>query len=139
MRRLRIVAMVVSVLAMASCSGGSEGSGGSEAGSVGPGWTRLTPQALDELMSEQDVFLVNVHVPFEGEITGTDAHIPYTELVERMGELPGPEGKTLVLYCRSGNMSTQAAQELVAEGRTGFFELEGGFIAWNEAGLPFEP
>jgi rhodanese-related sulfurtransferase len=142
-RRCSIVALaLVSAIAFAACSGGSDpsnGSGGADPGAGGSGWTRLSPQALDELMAAEDVFLVNVHVPFEGEITGTDVHIPYTELVDRMGELPDPDGQTLVLYCRSGNMSTQAAQELVSAARTGFFELEGGFNAWNEAGLPFEP
>jgi rhodanese-related sulfurtransferase len=88
-------------------------------------------------MAEEDVFLVNVHVPYEGEIVGTDVHISYTELADRLGELPEPDGATLVLYCRSGNMSTQAAGDLVAAGRTGFFELEGGYLAWVEDGLPF--
>ena len=129
-----VVLALVSSLALGACSEGSEPAGAGE-----PGWTRLSPQALDDLMTQEDVFLVNVHVPFEGEITGTDAHISYTELVNRIGELPDPDEETLVLYCRSGNMSTIAAQELVAAGRTGFYELEGGFIAWNEAGLPFEP
>jgi rhodanese-related sulfurtransferase len=90
-------------------------------------------------MSSEDVYLVNVHVPFEGEITGTDVHIPYTDLADRLAELPAEGTQTLVLYCRSGNMSTAAAQDLVAAVRTGFLELDGGFIAWNEAGLPFEP
>jgi rhodanese-related sulfurtransferase len=35
-------------------------------------------------------------------------------------------------------MSTEAAQDLVDAGRTGFFELEGGFNAWVDAGLPFD-
>jgi rhodanese-related sulfurtransferase len=35
-------------------------------------------------------------------------------------------------------MSTQAAQDLVDAGVSGFYELEGGFIAWSGAGLPFE-
>jgi rhodanese-related sulfurtransferase len=135
MRKVSAVVLAVLVaIALASCSG-DDGSGTPD----GPGWTRLSPEGLQDLMSSEDVYLVNVHVPFEGEITGTDVHIPYTDLVDRLGELPAEGAQTLVLYCRSGNMSTAAAQDLVAAGRTGFFELDGGFVAWNEAGLPFEP
>jgi len=101
------------------------------------GWTRLSPSQLDERMRQGDVFLVNVHVPYEGEIPGTDAFIPYTEIAQRIGDLPA-DRSTLVLYCRSGNMSTQAAQALVDAGVTGFAELEGGYYAWQAAGLPFE-
>ncbi|HEX6230839.1 MAG TPA: rhodanese-like domain-containing protein [Actinomycetota bacterium] len=132
MRKSTSVALaLVWVLALAACSNGSGTSGRAE------GWTRLSPRELNDLMAQEDVFLVNVHVPYEGQIPGTDVHIPFTELVDRRDELP--TDRTLVLYCRSGNMSTQAAEELVAAGRTGFYELDRGFVAWNEAGLPFEP
>lgn len=131
MRRSLVLSLsLVAVLALSSCSNGS-----SEPEAGDPGWTRLSPQELNDMMASQDVFLVNVHVPDEGQIPGTDAQIPYSELADRAGELPADQ--TLVLYCRSGNMSTQAATGLVEAGRTGFYELEGGFIAWNEAGLPF--
>lgn len=135
MRKLStLVLALVAVLVFASCSNGSDEAGASGGG---PGWTRLSPQELNELMASEDVYLVNVHVPDEGQIPGTDANISYTELADRASELPTDQ--TLVLYCRSGNMSTQAAADLVAAGRTGFYELDRGFIAWNDAGLPFEP
>lgn len=98
-------------------------------------WTRVEPEVLAERMRTEDIFLVNVHVPDEGEIPGTDASIPYTELSSRLGELPS-DG-SLVIYCRSGNMSTEASKELVARGFSAFTELKGGFDAWDRAGLPF--
>jgi len=124
--------VVVVTLGLAACSGGEDAS------TDGPGWTRLAPQELDDLLRSEDVYLVNVHVPYEGEIVGTDALIPFTDLASRMSELPAEGGPTLVLYCRSGNMSTEAAQDLVDAGRTGFFELEGGFNAWVDSGMPFD-
>jgi hypothetical protein len=94
MRKVSAVVLAVLVaIALASCSG-DDGSGTPD----GPGWTRLSPEGLQDLMSSEDVYLVNVHVPFEGEITGTDVHIPYTDLVDRLGELPAEGAQTLDLY-----------------------------------------
>ncbi|MGZ8620815.1 MAG: rhodanese-like domain-containing protein [Actinomycetota bacterium] len=120
-------------LVLASC-GGTDAQDDTSRG--GAGWDRVSPAALQERMAAEDVYLVNVHVPYEGEIPGTDAFISYTEVADRLGELP--DDGSLVIYCRSGNMSTQAAQEMVDAGFTGFVELEGGFQAWEAAGLPFE-
>lgn len=108
----------------------------SACGNGGAGWTRVEAPVLAERLSGGGVFLVNVHVPDEGQIPGTDAFIPYTEIASRMDELPS-DG-SLVIYCRSGNMSTEAAQELIDRGFTAFTELEGGYVAWREAGLPFD-
>jgi rhodanese-related sulfurtransferase len=110
---------------------------GSRDGGTGDGWVRISPQQLEQRLRSEDVYLVNVHVPYQGEIPGTDAFIPYTQVAARVDELPG-DATTLVLYCRSGSMSTDAARDLTAAGVTGFAELDGGFNAWRAAGLPFE-
>lgn len=52
--------------------------------------------------------------------------------------LPGPDGRRLVLYCRSGNRSDQAGRRLLAAGFTGVHHLRGGLLAWREAGCPVE-
>jgi rhodanese-related sulfurtransferase len=134
--RLAIVTATMLAMALAACS--SSDGGGGAAANGGPGWTRLSPTELQQMLEQEDVYLVNVHVPYEGDIPGTDASISYAEIASRVAELPTSGDPKLVIYCRSGNMSTQAAQELIDAGVSGFYELEGGFIAWNEAGLPFE-
>ena len=78
--------------------------------------------------------LVNTHVPFEGNIPGTDLSIPYDEIGRNLDRLPGEEAR-VVLYCRSGNMSTEAAKTLVGLGYTEVWELRGGMIAWKKAGF----
>lgn len=133
----RTIAMTLAVATLLSA--GLASCGGTDAtddAAEGAGWDRVSPQALEERMASEDVYLVNVHIPYEGEIPGTDAFISYTEVVDRLGELP--DDGSLVIYCRSGNMSTEAAQEMVDAGFTEFVELEGGFQAWESAGLPFE-
>jgi len=44
-----------------------------------------------------------------------------------------PKEKTIMVYCRSGRRSVQAADILTAEGYM-VFNLEGGIKAWKEAG-----
>jgi len=101
------------------------------------GFTVLTPQQLHDMMAGQDVYLVNVHVPYEGEITGTDAFIPYTEIASQLDKLPF-DAEPVVIYCRSGVTSQQAVEAMVAAGAPAFYELEGGYTAWQAAGYPFE-
>jgi len=77
--------------------------------------------------------LVNVHIPYEGELPATDLFIPFNAMADHTGELPAKEAP-IVLYCRSGSMSTQAAKRLAELGYTNIFELDGGFNAWQAAG-----
>jgi phage shock protein E len=130
-------ALALLVGQLAACSPGA-GTGTSHTSGAGgaQGFTLLTPQQLHRMMAERDVYLVNVHVPYEGEIPGTDAFIPYTEIASRLGELPfGAE--PVVIYCRSGVTSEQAAEAMVAAGAPAFYELQGGYTAWQAVGYPF--
>jgi rhodanese-related sulfurtransferase len=89
------------------------------------------------MMEQQDLELVNTHVPFEGNIPGTDLSIPYDEVGRNLDRLPGEEAR-IVLYCRSGNMSAKAAKTLVGLGYDDVWDLRGGMIAWEEAGFRLE-
>ncbi len=136
------------LIALSGACGGEDNDGGeaNDAGQVGRtitvaggSYTQVTPAELQAMLEAKDFPLINVHIPYEGEIEGTDAHIPYTEIVQtldRPGELQAAKDAKVVIYCRSGNMSTQAAQELVQAGYTNLWELGGGMIAWKDAGLP---
>ncbi len=47
-----------------------------------------------------------------------------------------PEADAVILQCRSGKRSMDAASRLAAAGRADLYNLQGGIIAWQEAGLP---
>lgn len=93
----------------------------------------LLPRDLKAALAHKDFTLINVHVPYEGEIAGTDRFIPF----DRIGaskDLPHDKKAKIVVYCRSGHMSTTAARSLVAMGYTNVIELKGGFDAWVASG-----
>ncbi|MFQ5459601.1 MAG: rhodanese-like domain-containing protein, partial [Anaerolineae bacterium] len=97
------------------------------------GYTDITVDELAAMMPVKDFQLINVHVPDQGDLPGTDAAIPFDEIGTRANELPAKDAP-IVLYCRSGNMSTQAAKTLVDMGYTNIMELDGGFNAWRDSG-----
>jgi rhodanese-related sulfurtransferase len=70
-----------------------------------------------------------------GRIAGSRL-IPLGELERRAGEIS--TDKTVVCICRSGKRSAQAAGKLAALGRNNLSCLDGGLLAWEEAGLPVE-
>ncbi|MGD8903080.1 MAG: SHOCT domain-containing protein, partial [Anaerolineae bacterium] len=81
------------------------------------GYADISVDQLAVMMEDKDSTLVNVHIPYEGEIPETDLFIPYDEIQDPLDELPA-RNETIVLYCRSGSMSTSAAEVLVDEGYT---------------------
>ncbi|MFN0090295.1 MAG: rhodanese-like domain-containing protein [Acidimicrobiales bacterium] len=51
-------------------------------------------------------------------------------------ELPNNRSTPLAVYCRSGNMSADAVDDLEALAYTDIVELDGGFNAWTRADRP---
>ena len=99
------------------------------------GFVDISVEQLAEMLQQKNFTLVNVHIPYEGELPNTDLMIPFDQIKEHQAELPAKDAP-IVLYCRSGSMSTQAAKDLVALGYTNIFELDGGFNSWQAAGYP---
>lgn len=104
----------------------------------GGGYTNLTPAQLAAMLKQKDFFFVNVHIPYEGEIGPTDAELPYDQTLQLLSQYPADKNAKIVLYCRSGRMSSIAAKELVKAGYTNVWHLDGGMVAWERAGLPLK-
>ncbi len=104
----------------------------------GGSFARLSPEELREVTRRRDPVLVNTHVPFEGNIPGTDLSVPYDEIGESLDRLPGGKDAEVVLYCKGGPMSFAAAETLVGAGYSNVYDLEGGMDAWEEAGFPLK-
>jgi rhodanese-related sulfurtransferase len=63
-------------------------------------------------------------------------HIPKHQLTSHIHELGVDSTHPIYLHCRSGVRSLQAAEALQALGFTAVYSLEGGIIAWANAGYP---
>ena len=79
------------------------------------------------------VVTINVHVPDEGSIRGTELWIPFDAVEARRDELPSP-ATPLAVYCRSGRMSAIAVETLSRLGYEEVVELDGGMVAWERGG-----
>ena len=96
---------------------------------------RLSPAQLRELLeSASPPALIDVREPAEfarGHVRGA-VNVPLGELSARLGALPADR---LVFYCRSGARSLSACALAIATGAQ-IAHLEGGTLAWEQAGEP---
>ena len=118
--------MLVAVAALPNGAGEAAGSAQS--------YRKLTPVELKAMLERKDFLFVNVHIPYEGYIDSTDASIPFDKVEQQRRLLPSKKDAKIVLYCMSGRMSGIAADTLVRLGYTNVSHLEGGMIAWRNAG-----
>lgn len=140
---LVLIAAVVALLA--GCESGPTAPAASPAsppaashgsGTSAPAASRLLePAAFAAKVAEPTRFTINVHVPFEGSIDGTDADIPFDRLDAEAARLPTDRSAPLAIYCRSGRMSAIAASNLAHLGYRDVVELRGGMQAWTQQGF----
>lgn len=104
----------------------------------GAGYGEITPDELRRVLGIKDFVLFNVHTPYEGEIAGTDAFIPYDQIGAAAARLPADRATAIVLYCRTGRMSAEAAATLARLGYRNVRQLTGGMDAWRASGYPLQ-
>src|SRR3954468_4146880 len=98
----------------------------------------IEPFEAAEEINGGDVVLIDTREPHEYQ----EAHLDGGKLVppglladEIAGAAPDKSART-ILYCRSGNRSYKAAEQLEALGYTDVASMAGGILAWQEQGLP---
>ncbi|MEE8470692.1 MAG: rhodanese-like domain-containing protein [Dehalococcoidia bacterium] len=122
--------LVVMAVVLAACGQAGEATPrGSEVD--GESYRDITPAQLKEMLDNEDFLLVNVHIPYGGEIPGTDLFVPYDGIEENFSMFPDDKEVNMVVYCRSGPMSSTAASTLVELGFTSVLNLAGGYVEWE--------
>jgi rhodanese-related sulfurtransferase len=91
---------------------------------------------LKQWLAQKRVTLVDVREPAEyaGEHLANSVLVPLSQFAPN--QIPVDPDKTLVLYCRSGNRSAQAAQKLLGAGFEEVTHLDGGIEGWKQTGYP---
>ncbi|TFV66511.1 UNVERIFIED_ORG: rhodanese-like domain-containing protein [Bacillus sp. AZ43] len=120
-------------VAATACSG-ERADGAATAPTTAVRAEQVVPAEFAAVVADEDVVTVNVHVPDEGSIPGTDAAIPFDQITTSVGKLPEERSTPLAVYCRTGSMSTEAVQTLRDLGYTDLVELRGGMDAWTADG-----
>lgn len=89
-------------------------------------------------MQKQGALLLDVREPDEfadGHAPGSKL-IPLGQLQSRVNEIGDFKRNPVVIICRSGRRSMQAASILGQMGFTSIYNVQGGMIAWEKAALP---
>jgi adenylyltransferase/sulfurtransferase len=97
--------------------------------------------ASAQLASDSPPYLLDVREPWEWAVSNLAERgarlIPLEELESRLGEVP--DDRPVVVYCRTGQRSEDAARLMRQAGRERVANLRGGIVAWAreiEPGLP---
>ena len=103
-------------------------------------WERVSVVTFEEeIMNNPDALLLDVRTTAEWEQDGhlEDALlIPHSDLESRSDELPEDKENLILLYCRSGNRSQEAAETLIDLGYMNIIELASGINGWKDADKP---
>ena len=98
------------------------------------GYKNISVEKFMGMIQNKDFILINVHVPYQGEIPGTDRLIPYHSIDLRQEELPADRSAKIVVYCLTGPMGYAAVDKLVKLGYKNVLHFEGGMIDWVRSG-----
>ena len=94
-------------------------------------------EVIDSEANNSSVAFINVCTPAEYKERHIEGvrNIPLDTLESHVAELNGKS--TIYIHCRSGNRGKQAIEKLEKLGVTAeLVNVEGGIMAWQEAGLP---
>jgi rhodanese-related sulfurtransferase len=93
-------------------------------------------QAAKLQAEEASALIVDVREPREYESLRAPGavSVPLAEFVARHADLP--RDRQLLLVCRSGSRSLRATMFLMQQGFSNVANVDGGMIAWKNAGLP---
>ncbi len=107
-------------------------------GSSSARFAQLGPAEANTQLSTFKILDVRGPDEFDGQL----GHVPGASLVPlhtlpiKLGELGLEEGEKILVVCRSGGRSAQAADLLGRSGFTNVHNLAGGMLSWRSHGLP---
>ena len=98
------------------------------------GYQNISVDRFVEMMEHKDFVLIDVHIPYAGEIPETDLLIPFNDIKQHKNELPDDKNAKIVVYCLSGPMGYVAAEKLVSLGYRQVIHFQAGMVSWINTG-----
>jgi len=134
------VVVLVSILLISACQSKLVDLSSEQVDVSGGSYNNINSQQLNAMLKNKDFVLVNVHIPFAGDISNTDISIPYNQITDSqyLSQLPTNMNTKIILYCRSGRMSQIASEKLVLFGYTNVWNLKNGMVEWEQAGYSLD-
>jgi sulfur-carrier protein adenylyltransferase/sulfurtransferase len=98
----------------------------------------ISRERAKEEIASGDALLIDVREPHEWDEAhlAEAQHVPQGELLERIDELAPDADQRLVLYCRTDNRSSRAADALQSLGYSNVAVIEKGITGWIDDDLP---
>ncbi|MCO6453515.1 MAG: rhodanese-like domain-containing protein [Caldilineales bacterium] len=135
-RFLTLVVFIVIAIILAACAAPTIS--GREVQVEGGIYRAVNVQELSTMLEDKDFLMVNVHTPWQGDIQQTDQQLPFDQIEQSVDQLPARKDDQILLYCYSDGMAKTAAKSLIGLGYSNVWMLEGGTVAWEEAGFTLE-
>jgi len=104
------------------------------------GFKGIKPSQAVQIMNHDEPVVLDTRTSEEfeqGHILNAH-HIPYDQIAERLSELEQFKPNKIIVYCRTGQHSAQAASMLIKNGFAAVYKMNGGMLAWQSANLPLE-
>jgi rhodanese-related sulfurtransferase len=131
-----LIILLISAFVLAGCQSAKEP--GVEIETDAGSYRLVSVTELQTMLENKDFVLVNVHIPWQGDISQTDLRLPYDEIEQNLKQLPPEKDAKILVYCLTSGMAKKAVATLLAQGYTNLWMLEGGTTSWEEAGLVLE-
>lgn len=100
----------------------------------------VNSSVFEQKMAEQDIQLVDVRTPEEFSekhiVNALNANVLGGDFEQKVVALD--KNKPILVYCKSGVRSANAAAKLKAMGFTTIIDLDGGITKWMADGKPVE-
>ena len=120
------VAAIASVGLLAGCSSSNEAI------------KKVDPVEFSEVISQPDVIILDVRTPDEfnaGHIANAiNINLEGSDFSSEVSKLD--KNATVAVYCRSGNRSGVATEQMAELGFTDMYHMQGGIVDWEAAGGP---
>jgi rhodanese-related sulfurtransferase len=100
----------------------------------------ISPREASAMYTEKKAVIVDVREDSEWNeqhIPGA-IHIPWAQLNERLSELKQFKDSPVITQCKKGGLSAKALDVLKSAGFSKAYSMDGGIVAWAEAGLKTE-